>query len=64
MQLVEMFSKKYPYLNPNLNNEKIMLISETNMNKKSNIMKYIQHDFKDEIQNCVFSFNQLKKLIF
>jgi hypothetical protein len=30
------------------------------MNKKSNITKYIQHDFKDEIQNCVFSFNQLK----
>ncbi len=23
-------------------------------------MKYIQHDFKDEIQNSVFSSNQLK----
>jgi len=52
-----MFLEKYPYLNPNLNNENIILICETNMNKKSNIMKYIQHEFKDEIQICVFNFN-------
>ncbi len=36
-----------------------MLICEKNMNKKSNITKYIQHEFKDENQNCVFSSNQL-----
>ncbi len=62
-QLGEMFSEKYPYLNPNSNNEKILLIHETNMNKKI-ITKYIQHDFKGEIQNCVFSSNRLKYLIF
>jgi hypothetical protein len=27
-QLVEMFLEKYPYVHPNLNNEKIMLICE------------------------------------
>jgi hypothetical protein len=33
-QLVEMLSKKYPYVNPNLNNEKFMLICEKFMNIK------------------------------
>jgi short-subunit dehydrogenase involved in D-alanine esterification of teichoic acids len=56
-QLVGMFLEKHPYLNPNINNEGIMLTSETYI---YNIMKYIQRDFKDEIQNYVLSSNQLK----
>ncbi len=54
-----MFLEKHPYLNPNINNEGIMLTCETYIHIY-NIRKYIQCDFKDEIQNYVLSSDQLK----
>jgi hypothetical protein len=51
--------KKTPNLNSNMNNEKIMFTYETHVNDNtSNIVKYIQHNFKDEIQNFVLSHYQ------
>jgi len=42
-----------------MNNEKIMFTYETHVNEDtSNTIKYIQHDFKDEIQNFVFNHDQ------
>jgi ABC-type polar amino acid transport system ATPase subunit len=42
-------------------NEEIMFTCETHVNEDtSNIIKYIQHQFKYEIQNFVFNEGQLK----
>jgi hypothetical protein len=44
-----------------MNNEKIMFTCETHVNEDtSNIVKYIQHDFKDEIQNFILNDDLLK----
>jgi len=54
-------SEKYPYLDSNMINEEIMFTCETHINEDtSNIIKYIQHEFKDEIQNFVLNDDQLK----
>jgi ABC-type polar amino acid transport system ATPase subunit len=61
MQLFQMFKKKNPYLDSNMINEEIMFTCETHVNEDtSNIIKYIQHQFKYEIQNFVFNEGQLK----
>jgi type II secretory ATPase GspE/PulE/Tfp pilus assembly ATPase PilB-like protein len=44
-----------------MNNEEIIFTCETHVNEyMSNIVKYIQHDFKDEIQKFVLNHDQLK----
>jgi predicted metal-dependent hydrolase len=44
----------YPNLNSNMNNEEIMFTYEIHVNDDtSNIVKYIQHNLKDEIQNIL-----------
>jgi hypothetical protein len=55
--------EKYPYLNLNLKNEEIMFTCTSNVNENTRkIIKYIQHDFKDEIQNYVLNYDQLHVL--
>jgi len=64
-QFFQMFLEKYPYLDSNMNNEGIMFTCETHVNENtSNIVKYIQHDFKNEIQNFVLNDDQFIFLIF
>jgi len=44
-----------------MNNEEIMFTCETHVNEDtSNILKYVQHDFKDEIKKFVLNDDQLK----
>jgi len=61
IQLFQFFWEKYPYLDSNMNNEEIMFTCETHVNEDtSNILKYVQHDFKDEIKKFVLNDDQLK----
>jgi hypothetical protein len=61
IQLFQKNLEKYLYLDSNMNNEKTMFTCETHVNENtSNIVKCIQHDFKDEVQNFVFNDDQLK----
>jgi hypothetical protein len=40
-----------------------MFTCSSNVNENiSNFTKYTQHDFKDEIQNCIFNYVQLHVL--
>jgi len=60
-QLFQMFVEKFPCLDSYMNNGKTMFTCETHVNENtSNIVKYIQHKFEDEIQNFVFNHDQLK----
>jgi hypothetical protein len=56
IQLFQMFLEKYPYLDSNMINEEIIFTCETHVNEDtSNIIIYIQHEFKDETQNFVLN---------
>ncbi len=57
---IQMFLEKYPYLDSNMINEEIMFTCETHLNEDtSSIIKYIQREFKDEIQIFVLNDGQL-----
>jgi hypothetical protein len=60
-QLFELFWEKYPYLHSTLKIENAKFTCEKNMNEDIlNCMKYVEHDFKDEIQDHTLNDEQLK----
>lgn len=53
-QLFQIKKNIYPNLNSNMNNEEIMFTYEKHVNDNtSNIVKYIQHNFKDKMKKFV-----------
>ncbi len=59
-QLFELFWEKYPYLHSTLKFENAKFTCEKNMNEDVlNCIKYVEHDFKDEIQHHTLNNEQL-----
>ncbi len=53
--------EKYPYLHSTLKVENTKFTHETNFNEDVvKCIKYVEHDFKDEIQDYTFNNEQLK----
>jgi hypothetical protein len=60
-QLFELFCEKYPYLHSTFKFENAKFTCEKNMNENIlNCMKYVEHDFKDKIQDHTLNNEQLK----
>jgi hypothetical protein len=60
-QLFELFWEKYPYLHSTLKVENTKFTYEKNFNEDVvKCIKYVEHDFKDEIQDYTFNNEQLK----
>jgi hypothetical protein len=61
MQLFELFWEKHLYLHSTLKIENIKFTYETNMNEDVlKCIKYVELDFKDEIQDEILNNEQLK----
>jgi hypothetical protein len=55
-QLFELFLGKYPYLHSTFKIENMKFTYETNMNENVlKCIKYVEHDFKEEIQDEILN---------
>ncbi len=62
-QLFELFWGKYPYLHLTFKFENMKFTYETNMNENLfKSVKYVEHDFKEEIQDEILNNEQLNIL--